>query len=206
VPVRGLADAVEIAAGGTHTCALTREGAVVCWGANFAGQLGDGETGEARPDVAPVVGLGPAVAIAAGDAHTCAISTERHLYCWGNNGDGQLGDGSTTTQSRPTLVPLAGVSKVAAGRRHGTCAILSWGEVRCWGANGAGEIGDGTRDLRWFPTAVPCLGPATDVALGPSHTCAILADDSVRCWGANYAGEIGEAPRDRGLMPRPVPF
>jgi alpha-tubulin suppressor-like RCC1 family protein len=204
VRVEGLADAAEVATSATHSCARTTAHAVVCWGAGFAGQLGDGEVVEARPRVGPVPGLRAVVQLAAGNVHTCGVTADRHLYCWGANDEGEIGDGSTTMRTRPALVPLGDVKKIALGRRHGSCALLADGEVRCWGTNHNGEIGDGTSEMRLFPTPVPCLGRAHDVAVGGSHTCAIVEDGVVRCWGANYAGEIGQPLRDRTLMPRRI--
>ena len=113
---------------------MTSNGAVSCWGANADGELGDGTTTN-RPTPVPVSGLSAGVvAVAAGQKHTCALTSGGAVWCWGNNWYGQLGDGTTT--GRPTPVPVSGLSSgvvaLAAGMYH-TCALTSGGAVVCWG-------------------------------------------------------------------------
>ncbi len=96
--------AVAVVAGDGHTCAATAAGAVLCWGANDRGQLGDG-TAERRLTPTPVQGLAsPVVWLAAGARHTCAVTADGGLLCWGANDRGQLGDGTTIDRSTPTQV------------------------------------------------------------------------------------------------------
>jgi serine/threonine-protein kinase len=102
IEVKGIADADHIAAGRAHVCALRRGGALACWGANDAGQLGDGST-RATTRPVTVAATEPFLAVAAGDAHTCARRAAG-IWCWGANDRGQLGDGSTRDQPRPVAV------------------------------------------------------------------------------------------------------
>jgi alpha-tubulin suppressor-like RCC1 family protein len=145
---------IALAAGDTHSCALTRLGEVRCWGWNAFGELGDG-TKIQRNTATAVVGLGSgAVAITGGAEHTCALTSSREVKCWGRNARGQLGTGSTTDASVPTLVPGAtGALSIAAGRTH-TCAVMPAGSLKCWGSNGDRELGDGTSGDKTRPSAV----------------------------------------------------
>jgi alpha-tubulin suppressor-like RCC1 family protein len=201
-----------IAAGYTHTCALTVDGRLFCWGYNQSGRLGDGTRAQARFHpvlVRPGAGLHPGsvTAVALGTRHTCA-TTSTHLFCWGDNTFGQLGDGTTTTRPLPTRVRLPGdrASSFTAGTLH-TCA-LAGPSLHCWGFNGSGQLGDGTTTRRPLPTPV---GRGTAFArkrvraveAGVSHTCA-LADTGVSCWGSNLHGQLGDGTTVDSRVPADV--
>ncbi len=158
VAVSGLAGGVTaITAGGGHSCALTSTGGVKCWGSNYHGELGDG-TNTRRLTPAAVSGLaGGVVAIDAGaEAHGCALTSPGGVKCWGYNGHGQLGDGTTTDRHSPVDVSglAAGVQAIAAGGYGQTCALTSAGEVKCWGRNTSGQLGDQTTTEHHTPVEV----------------------------------------------------
>ena len=191
-PVLGIVGtftAQDIAAGRDHTCAVRANGTVACWGANDAGQIGNGTTGGTRLAPVNVPDLTNVVAIAAGEAHTCAVLATGAARCWGLNSSGQLGDGTVTTRSRPTDVNNLGrVVAIAAGGTLGTshtCALLVDGSVFCWGANGSGQLGTGDTTPRSVPVHVSGLFGAVAIALGESHSCALVANGAVSCWGSD---------------------
>ncbi len=156
--------AKAISAGGAHTCAVLDDGNVRCWGDGSAGQLGYANTnnvGDApatTPDTAGPVDLGPrrtAVAISAGDAHTCAILDDGNVRCWGSAANGRLGyptldrfgnqDNVGDNETPGSVGPVdlgAGrtATAISAGGQH-TCARLDDGHVRCWGKGADGRLG-----------------------------------------------------------------
>ncbi len=185
--------AAAIAAGGTHTCALMTNGGVKCWGSNSRYQLGNGTIGE-RTTPTSVVGLSNGVsAISLGMLHSCALMTDGTMRCWGDNGWGQLGDGTTTNRAAPTIPSglASDVVEISLGDAH-TCALRSTGGVKCWGSNYYRALGDGTQSDRHVPTDVSALASgATSIAAGGLHSCAVLDDTTVKCWGLNLYGEVG---------------
>jgi alpha-tubulin suppressor-like RCC1 family protein len=185
-------DAVTVAAGGEHTCALSTSGGLKCWGANVYGQIGDG-TNVTRLTATPVTGMTSGVAaIDGGVTHTCAATTTGALFCWGRNVAGQLGDGTTTNRSTPTAVSgLSSVVAVAGGREH-TCALTEGGAVYCWGDNSDGQLGDGTTTPHLTPAPVAGLSSGV-VAInsGDNHVCALTSAGGLKCWGMNIYGQLG---------------
>jgi uncharacterized repeat protein (TIGR01451 family) len=203
--------AVAITAGFSHTCAILDTGAILCWGNGVSGRLGYGNQNTIGDNETPAspgpvnIGAGHrAVAISAGDFHTCAVRDDGQLFCWGFGQSGQLGYGNTAdvgddeTPAQVGPVPLPPgrtVRSVASGKGH-TCAILDDGSARCWGFGANGRLGyGGTADVTSAAAAGPiALGSgrtAIAIGAGEAHSCAILDDGTVRCWGFGGNGRLG---------------
>ncbi len=216
-----------IVAGATHSCAHGRTGAMkpwlACWGNNNEGQLGLGNNDPVSGE-APVLELGDYDVIrnlAAGDHHTCVqgLDTDTanapwHTICWGQNGSGQLGDGSTADSNGPpgtsTPVDFAGGDApdwLSAGE-SGTCASASnaargW----CWGRNDNGQVGSGTGTASYqAPSELLDLTSVDTVHTGGRHACLITSTGRLRCWGLNDNGQLGYGDEvNRGGTPETVP-
>lgn len=190
---------VAISGGGSHSAALEDSGKVLAWGYNGEGQIGDGTTTSARPSPlyvlkgAQVGGtkLHDIVAIAAGGYHTLAVESNKTVWAWGYNANGQLGDGGTTRRLTPVQVGnLTGIVAVAAGDFH-SLALKSDGTVYAWGANTNGQLGDTTLTGRPSPVQVAGLTGITSIDAQYNLSIARRSDGTVWAWGSNLYGEVG---------------
>jgi alpha-tubulin suppressor-like RCC1 family protein len=191
-PAEAVAPNQALSAGNFFTCGITASGGAQCWGENGAGQLGNGVNQTQSTVPVNVTGLSSGVAaLTSGSEHTCALLNTGAVRCWGENGSGSAGDGSTTVRRTPVNVVglSSGVTAIAAGAEH-TCALLNTGSVRCWGSNSRSQLGDGTNSNRLTPVAVSGLSNAIAITAGAFHSCALIANGSVRCWGGNQSGEL----------------
>lgn len=282
VPTRE--DPVEVAAGGTHSCARFADGSIDCWGANVDASLGfaarcaiDDNLCVSLPETLAVEN---AVAIAAGGpgaldtdasglplpaSFSCAILSDETVQCWGANGQGQAGpDRKEAVRAEPTLLldadgepytevigislgrahaclfnaggelycwgadeslqaapaaararieSLSGVIAVDAGDTH-TCAATELGEVYCWGRNLNGQAGstdanqacgsEGYADCVRSPQRIEGVSNAVAVSVGERHSCALTSEGTVYCWGSNQTGQLGVAQPSLSLPPQRV--
>jgi alpha-tubulin suppressor-like RCC1 family protein len=161
VPVMGLTSGVTaVSAGFNSACAVTAGGAVVCWGGNDSGQLGNNSTTtpySAAP--VPVMGLMSGVtAVSVGFGSACAVTAGGTVVCWGGNGEGELGNNSDAGSS-PVPVPVTGLTGVTAVSVGGNsaCAVTAGGGIECWGSDGDGLLGN-NEEKSSIPVPVPVAG------------------------------------------------
>ena len=205
-----------------HTCGVTSEGEVVCWGRGTRGQLGDGNTANKNHPVAVVTSdtdttpLGSIVQVAMGTAHTCALTDQGGVKCWGNGFYGRLGNKSNTNTSYPVDVvnenstPLTGVVQIASGANH-TCALLMGGGVVCWGYGTNGQLGNGgyahtdhavrVLEKEGSPFA---LSGTLQISAGYDHVCALASGGEMLCWGNGANGRLGNNATDNQSAPGKV--
>ncbi|MBL8603385.1 MAG: hypothetical protein JNK72_15780 [Myxococcales bacterium] len=201
-PLRGVAN---LHGGYYFNCARMEGGTVRCWGYNGYGQLGDGTSTNRATAGVNVSGLTNAVQIAVGQHHVCALRRDGTVWCWGYNGNGQLGDNTNTNRTTPVqVVSLYNVRAIAAGYNH-TCAIRTDNTMWCWGYNGYGQFGDGTTTASNRPDPIDGINTFSDVVAGDNHTCAIMTDRTVRCWGYNGYGQLGDGTTATRYVPTVVP-
>jgi alpha-tubulin suppressor-like RCC1 family protein len=200
----GAVRATSLALGASHSCAMLADASVRCWGSNSAGELGSGSTsddiGDEPADAISAVLLGgTARQIEAGQSHTCAVMTSGSVRCWGDDSNGQLGNGAAST---PVTDPGAQgdlsiggeVASIGLGSQH-TCALLINGQAKCWGSDSSGQLGYGDTTDRAAPPAESIQLGASSAFLisgGQSHSCAVRSNGSVRCWGRGEEGQLGQ--------------
>ena len=204
--VGGLKGATAISAGGRHVLALLSNGTVMAWGDDTFGQLGDGKTSANNDAETPVAvtGLTGVTQVSAGGEHSLALLANGTVMAWGDNGDGQLGNGTTTSSDVPVPVTgLTGVTAVSAGEEF-SVALLSNGTVMTWGYNGDGQLGNGTYTNSDVPVPVSGLTGVTAVAAGGQHVLALLSNGTASAWGENGSGQLGDGSETSGSSNVPV--
>ncbi|QDK41566.1 hypothetical protein DOM21_08890 [Bacteriovorax stolpii] len=204
----------QIVAGNFHTCALLNTMEVRCWGRGAEGQLGRGNTDNVGDDENPgavdivkfdTANSNKAMQVTAGANHTCALTINGNVRCWGLNDVGQLGQGYTVNigdDEEPSLIDdvnLGGakVINLSSGLSNHTCAILTNGKFYCWGGNSSGQLGYGNTinvgddEIPYDVNEVSISDTAVQVMTGTSHTCALFSTKGVRCWGLGSDGQLG---------------
>jgi alpha-tubulin suppressor-like RCC1 family protein len=194
VQVTSLGSAVaSVSSGKDHTCAILTNGTLWCWGYNEWGQLGDGTTID-RDTPVQVTALGSSLStVSCSDSYTCAALTDGTLWCWGYNGAGQLGDGTTTPRLSPEQIAVgSGGSVVSLSTGGGdACVILSSGTLWCWGNNNSGQLASTASGLT--PVQIAALGNGlASASVGGGFECAVLTNGTLWCWGTGSGGALGQ--------------
>ncbi len=162
-----------------------------------------GTSKKAKIDVA--VGFPLAVGVAASDWDSCALLINGRVKCWGQNNDGQIGDGKESKKEARVPVEVLGITdatQVSTGG-HNACALLAGGHMECWGENHGGQLGDGTTTNKPTPVEVHGMTEATQVDVAGGTACALLASEHVECWGENWFGSLGNG-MESGASDAPV--
>ncbi|MEW6756902.1 MAG: VWA domain-containing protein [Acidobacteriota bacterium] len=171
------------------------------WGNNNSGEVGDGTEDTDRTSPVGVLGPSGFVQVAAGNDHSLGLTSGGTVWAWGNNGSGELGDGTQTQSKYPKPVAgLSGVVAVAAGN-HWSLALKSDGTVWAWGDNGNGNLGDNSTTDRWTPVQVSGLTGVTAIAAGAYHGVARKSNGTVWAWGDNVYGQCGDGGSTDRLTP-----
>jgi len=209
------ARAIDISVGASHACVALDTGELRCWGQNDDGQLGDGTT-DPSPD-APVTVVDfdgvarSAIAVVAGESHSCALEDTGAVWCWGDNFRSQLGVDPATTTSSATPVQVASldgvantVTKISGARRH-ACALTDDGRVLCWGDGSHLQLGGPNNVNTHVPVQVEEIDGvsrvATDVSAGFGHGCAQFDDGTAACWGINFSGQHADGTTSTNFQP-----
>jgi alpha-tubulin suppressor-like RCC1 family protein len=217
-PAAASTTAAAISAGSASSCAL-QSGKAYCWGDNTYGEAGNNTTSPAT-QLSPVAvytgGVLSGVTLTqvhVGDDFACGLSSAGGAYCWGDNNDGQLGNGTTTNSSVPVAVTtsgaLSGVTLTAiSANRYTVCALSSTGTVYCWGADDFGQLGNGGSNTNSsVPVAVTTSGTPmagatiVQISTGWEHACALSSAGAVYCWGDNTYGELGNSTTTSSGVP-----
>jgi alpha-tubulin suppressor-like RCC1 family protein len=216
-----LANVIDIDGGANQACALISGGTVDCWGYNNDGQLGNNTTTNSSSPVR-VVGIGGTgylsnvTQISGGRLHACAMLSDHTVYCWGDNANGELGDGTTANRSIPVRAgTISTAISVSAGEYH-SCATLQNGTAQCWGAAAFGQIGNGTTADTSVPVTVIGVGGygtlsgIANVSAGGGdinetddyeQTCTLMSNGTVVSWGQNNYGQLGNGTTTMSIAP-----
>lgn len=191
---------VQVSVGYDFACGLTEYGRIFCWGMNDQGQLGDGSNADSAtpvlPDWSALSSEPKFIHLASGENHTCGVTVEGVIYCWGSNSYGQLGDGTKDNRSTPVQVDdamLTGFEKfrTVTASYEGTCTTTTAGRVYCFGSNWHYLSGNGSDAEILVPTLVdssmlPSDERYREVYMHEGRTCAGSSGDELYCWGSPY--------------------
>ncbi len=209
LPITGAQPFEAIAAGGWHTCALSRDARAYCWGAGTGGRLGL-DAGEDNPVPTPVAGGLRFQRLSAGSRQTCGITSDGEAWCWG----GVLGTGKDRSGMDPPnafvpvrMAPELRLTAISTGG-YLTCAIADTGAAWCWGSGAAAGVGLNAWDRRDEVVAAQVPGRLRFASLstGPegAHACGLTPSGAAYCWGLNGNGQLGNGTTEAASIPVPV--
>jgi alpha-tubulin suppressor-like RCC1 family protein len=215
---------IDVWGGAQEAIALKSDGSVWTWGANFNGELGDGETDDVNNtetfvstynSALPLDVLGPSgvgnlaeiTAIMGGEMHNLALKSDGTVWAWGYNKYNQLGDGTITNRVYPVQVSLLTNIIALGSRAYHSLAIKADGTVWAWGTNRCGELGNGVADSNsdnYVPNQVQDVSDPIMVTAGYEFSIALLQDHTLVAWGKNNGGQLGDGTTTERNLPVPV--
>lgn len=195
----------EVALGHWHACGLAANGDAYCWGSDpdNRGVFGDSTRGQTFHTPRLVLGSHTFVSLSAGYEHTCGVTGDAEVYCWGKGDWGELGDGRGADASVPVRANINSVAMVSAGR-YNTCAIDTAGDAYCWGDNGWGQLANGfvAGDRALSPSPIGSQPGLMTLETGGEATCAVDLTGQFYCWGSKGEfGLFGDGTIDRSAVP-----
>ena len=199
----------RIAAGDKHTCAIALNDTIWCWGYNRYGQLGSADfTDDFSPSPIQTTALpGSRIArrIVAGLDHTCVLATDGTVWCWGQNMNGKLGDGTFLNRGVPVQALLGTTALMIAAGGSTTCAALSDNSVKCWGKGSSGQIGNNavltSNETPIHTSLIPASFTVAHLEIGNTHSCAVSVIGAVWCWGEFTNGRLGTTQESNAVTP-----
>ncbi len=196
--------AIASVAAAAHTCAVTTAGAVACWGYFVTGSSSghpDSLITNPTPVVAPAGVLFQRVFVSKVEDIACALSITGAAYCWGENDEGQLGDGTTTPRANPTLVSGGITFKdLSIGANH-VCGLATNGAAYCWGFSANGAFGDGSVGERHVPAPSAAGLSFQSIVAGVDFTCGLTPAGAAYCWGLGNTGQLGDGNATTSATP-----
>ncbi|CAM3572170.1 RCC1 domain-containing protein [Vibrio aquimaris] len=204
-------DTKQLSLAGTHSCALSIQGNIACWGDNMRYLLGPGSYRRFAPR--PLPAQTPAMSLSMGSSHACLVKDNNTAQCWGDNFFGQLGTGRTRRELTPTnVVEPSPLSDIQVGENF-TCLQTQSGQVKCWGNNYFGQLGIGfptnqSKDNQSYmlPQLVELGRVSSEIATGEHFACSLLDNKQVKCWGNNQSGQLGIGSQTNKAQPTSLTF
>ena len=198
-----------LSAGYAHTCGLTADGEALCWGSASFGEIGTGLWGDGQLALSPaeVSGGHRFVALDAASSHSCAVTAEGEVWCWGRGEFGQLGDAGFVDRPEPVQVETELSFRAVTVGSHHTCALTEAGEAWCWGTNGDGQLGTGLLEDSASPARVAGSLRFRSLEAGGNSTCGVTLEGQGYCWGSAFFGELGAGFGGEGrlsVVPWPI--
>ncbi len=209
----GVTSFTSISTNSNFSCALANTGAAYCWGSGGSGQIGNGDNLDVNVPTAVTMPIGVTgfISISTNGSSSCALANTGKIYCWGEGGSGQVGNGDVISVNVPTPVTIPnGVNSFRSVSTNGyfSCALANNGSVYCWGYGSDGQIGNGDNLDANVPTAVTMPSGVTSfgyISTNTSFSCAIAASGdnagSTYCWGIGASGQIGNGANNNVNVP-----